>query len=257
MAYHNKSIAVVIPAYNEEQSIAKVIRDIAALREFPGTNASDFLIDDIVVCDNGSTDDTASEACNAGARVIYESQPGYGSACLAAIKVLKNPDIVVFVDGDHSVKATETISLLEEIVKNDADLVIGSRISAKRERFSLSPQQRFGNFLASMLIRIIWRQPVSDLGPFRAITFSALKKLKMKDRKYGWTVEMQVKAIQQGMKIIEVPVSTLRRIGKSKISGTVRGTIGAALGIFGKIYSLYKEEKSKELKSIQFNPVKK
>jgi glycosyltransferase involved in cell wall biosynthesis len=256
MAYHHKSIAVVIPAYNEEGSIAKVVRDFIALREFPGTNSGELLIDDIVVCDNASTDDTASQAFNAGARVIYEATPGYGSACLAGIDVLKTPDIIVFVDGDHSVVATETISLLEEIVKNDADLVIGSRVSSKREKRALTMPQRIGNILASFVIRLIWRQPVSDLGPFRAIKFSSLRKLQMNDKKFGWTVEMQVKAIQHSMKVVEVPVSTLKRIGRSKISGTVKGTFGAATGIFGKIYCLYKKEKANKLDSIELNAAK-
>lgn len=257
MSYHQKNIAVVIPAFNEEQSIAKVIRDISALRETPGTNNSHLLVDDVVVCDNASTDATAQIAENAGARVVYESKSGYGSACLAAIAHLRNPDIVVFIDGDYSVRATETASLLEEIVKNDADLVIGSRVSSKQEKQALTLQQKIGNVLASFLIRLIWRQAVTDLGPFRAIKFSSLGKLQMQDQAFGWTVEMQIKAIQQGMKIVEVPVSTLKRIGKSKISGTVAGTIGAAIGIFGKIYCLYKQEKSNKLDSVEFDTAKK
>ena len=135
MAYFGKKIAVVIPAFNEADSIAKVVRDLVALREFPGTNQLDPLVDDIVVCDNGSTDSTGQIAAEAGARVVQELRPGYGSACLAAIEVLKNPDIVVFIDGDRSVLVTETISLLEKITAG-ADLVIGSRISSKRERYS-------------------------------------------------------------------------------------------------------------------------
>lgn len=245
MSYRRKKIAVVIPAFNEAESIAKVVRDVMALREFPGTNQLAPLIDDIVVCDNGSTDGTAEIAIDAGARVVYEENSGYGSACLAAIAALKNPDVVVFIDGDRSVLVTETISLLEKI-SDGADLVIGSRIAAKREKHALTPQQWFGNILASGLIRLIWNQPVTDLGPFRAIRMSALRKIHMIDTTYGWTTEMQVKAIQFGMDIREVPVSTLRRIGQSKISGTLKGTIGAATGIFGMIFRLYSEEKSSQ-----------
>ncbi len=245
MAYQHKTIAVVIPAFNEAESIAKVVRDVLALREFPGTNQLRPLIDDVVVCDNGSTDDTANLAMEAGARVVYEPNAGYGMACQTAIAALKQPDIVVFVDGDRSVKATETIQLLEKI-QEGADLVIGSRVSSKREKYALTPQQRFGNCIASALIRYIWQQPVSDLGPFRAIRYRCLQKLHMMDKTFGWTVEMQVKAIQLGMDISEVPVSTMRRLGHSKISGTVKGTIGAAIGIFGMIFRLHNDEKNSQ-----------
>lgn len=245
MAYHHKKVAVVIPAFNEADSIAKVVRDVLALREFPGTNQLEPLVDDVIVCDNGSTDNTANLALEAGARVVYEGIAGYGAACLTAIEALKNPDIVVFIDGDRSVLANETIQLLEKVCEG-ADLVIGARVSAKREKYALTPQQWFGNVLASALIRLIWHEPVTDLGPFRAIRYSALRKLHMSDPTFGWTTEMQVKAIQLGMDMREVPVSTLRRIGQSKISGTVKGTIGAAIGIFGMIFRLYNEEKANQ-----------
>ena len=245
MAYRRKKIAVVIPAFNEAESIAKVVRDVLALREFPGTNLLDPLIDDIVVCDNASTDGTAEIAINAGAYVVHEPKPGYGNACLTAIKALRDIDVVVFIDGDRSVLVTETISLLEKISEG-ADLVIGSRVASKREKHALTPQQWFGNVLASSLIRLIWNEPVTDLGPFRAIRMSALRKIHMIDPTYGWTTEMQVKAIQFGMDIKEVPVTTLRRIGQSKISGTLKGTIGAAIGIFGMIFRLYSEEKASQ-----------
>lgn len=245
MAYGCKKIAVVIPAFNEAESIAKVVRDVLALREFPGTNQLDLLIDDVVVCDNASTDGTGEIAAAAGARVVYEPKAGYGSACLAAIGVLKEPDVVVFIDGDRSVLATETIALLEEISEG-ADLVIGSRVAAKREKHALTPQQWFGNVLASKLITLLWGESVKDLGPFRAIRMQALRKIHMLDSSYGWTTEMQVKAIQFGMDVREVPVSTLRRIGQSKISGTLKGTVGAAIGIFGTIFRLYSDEKARQ-----------
>ncbi len=247
MAYLDKSIAVVIPAYNEAQSIELVINELQALQDDSNNSGkSQCLIDDIVVCDNASTDNTALKAQSAGARVVHETVQGYGAACLAAINALQQPDIVVFVDADHSVLVTETISLLDCIIEG-ADLAIGCRIASKQQHQALTPQQRFGNVLASYLIRLIWKQPVTDLGPFRAIKYSALKKLAMQDQRFGWTVEMQVKAIQQGFIIREMPVTSLKRIGRSKISGTVTGTIGAALGIFGMIFRLYKQEKQQQI----------
>lgn len=245
MTYHNKSIAVVIPAYNEAQSIWQVINELQTLHA-PLTNQQ--LIDDIVVCDNASTDNTTLIAKTMGVRVVHEPIKGYGAACLAAIAALKEPDIIVFVDADHSVATAETSLLLDEII-NGADLVIGCRVAQKQQRYALTIPQRFGNILASSLIQFIWQHPVTDLGPFRAIRYSALCKLTMADQKFGWTVEMQVKSIQLGLTIKEVPVSSLKRIGKSKISGTVTGTVGAALGIFGMIFQLYKQEKQLQIGS--------
>jgi len=241
MAFNNNRVAVVIPAHNERGSITKVVRELAELviDEQP-------LIDDIVVCDNDSSDETAQFAQQAGARVIYEPLKGYGAACLSAIKKLHNddariPKIVIFVDGDYSVKSDEVFDLLAAM-KAGADLVVGSRVNERLHKGALGLHQRFGNFLASALISVIWRKQVSDLGPFRAINFQRLLELDMQDKAFGWTVEMQVKAIQAGFTYVEVPVTTKQRIGISKISGTLRGTIGAAIGIFGMVFKLYRNE---------------
>lgn len=239
MTYFDKSISLIIPAYNEEQSIGKVITEFLTLTLADGITP---LIDQIIVCDNASIDNTAELARKAGAEVVYEGKQGYGAACLTAIKALRKPDIVVFADADHSILFSE-IHLLLNKIDHGADLVIGKRDASLQQKQSLTPQQRFGNILASWLIRLLWKYPVTDLGPFRAITYNSLIKLNMADEKFGWTVEMQVKAIQVGLNVQEVPVSSLKRIGKSKISGTIRGTIGAAIGIFGTIFHLYKNEK--------------
>jgi len=236
--YHNKNVAVVIPAYNEEESIALVVDDIRQLKNKNGQP----LVDDIVVCNNASTDNTAIEAHKAGARLTFESQLGYGRACLSAIDALNQPDIVVFVDADRSVNVHELPQLLDPLLKS-ADLVIGSRTMGQSMRGALTLPQKFGNWLASLTIRLIWHTPITDLGPFRAICYRSLGQLQMQDQTFGWTVEMQVKAIQLGLVVAEVPVSSLQRIGQSKISGTVKGVIGAALGIFGMIFKLRRQEK--------------
>jgi len=232
----NCHVTAIVPALNEELAIAKVISDLSQSRD---STFGRTLIDQIVVCDNGSTDCTAEIAKKHGAKVVYEAESGYGSACLAALKVMPEiTDVVVFVDADQSVDIAELPKLLKPLATG-ADLVIGARTAALAESGSLTLPQRFGNWLASFLIRKLWQVPVTDLGPFRAITASSLRKLNMEDRQYGWTVEMQVKAIQNNLTIVEVPVSSLRRVGKSKISGTIRGVIGAGHGILSKIMKLY------------------
>lgn len=237
-------IAIIIPAYNEALSIAQVVQGLLSLRE--GCLRSPYVIDDILVCDNASDDGTGELAEKAGATVVKEHRKGYGSACLAGLRYLANqsfnkPDVVVFIDGDYSVMVDELFDLLAA-VDDGADLVVGARRADLQQRNALSVHQRFGTWLASSLITMIWQKKVTDLGPFRAIRYSALQRLKMQDTSFGWTAEMQVKVLQAGMRYQEVPVSTLARLGKSKISGTVKGTIGAALGIFGMIFSLYKQE---------------
>jgi len=244
--YKKHTVAVIIPAFNESASIECVISELQALRSSDDVP----LVDDIIVCDNDSTDATGQIARHAGARVIRETQHGYGAACLAGIKTLNGPDIVVFVDADHSVSVTEMPALLSAIVAG-SDVVIGSRVSNMQEKDALTLPQRTGNILASRLIRLLWGEPVTDLGPFRAIRYSSLIWLNMQDKRYGWTVEMQVKAIQAGMLITEIPVSTLKRIGHSKISGTVKGVIGAAMGIFGTIFNLWFKQKTGKLKIIK------
>ena len=247
--YHHFNIAVVIPAQNEAGNIAAVISDLKVLTSDSGQQ----LIDDIVVCDNGSTDGTADIAWRAGARVIQESVSGYGRACQRAISILKKPDIVVFVDADQSVKVSEITNLLAHFYNGSpvgglnpeaAELVIGSRTLGKVEQGALSFPQRFGNWLASRLISQLWHHYTTDLGPFRAICYAQLEELDMQDQSYGWTVEMQIKAIQQKLNIIEVPVSCRRRkAGRSKISGTVSGVIGAARGILGTVFTLWFQQK--------------
>lgn len=208
----DKRIAVVIPAQNEAKAIAKVIADVPEW------------VDQIVVADNGSSDDTAALAQGAGADVISEPEPGYGAACLAGIAAAEGADIFVFLDGDYSDYPEEMAKLVDPIAADDVDLVIGSRVTGEREAHALLPQQRFGNWLATTLIRLIWGQCYTDLGPFRAIDADRLKALAMADRNFGWTVEMQIRALEEGLRVIEVPVSYRCRIGTSKVSGTVRGT---------------------------------
>jgi glycosyltransferase involved in cell wall biosynthesis len=228
--YKNLKVSVVIPARDEEKSIGLVVEELRALQNR--------LIDDIVVCDNGSNDLTAQRAKQAGARVVYEKRAGYGIACLTALAALDASDIILFTDGDHSFKAAQAIRLLDGIAEG-ADLVIGSRVLGQIESGALTAPQAMGNRLAGFLIKCLWGVKVTDLGPYRAIRSSALDRLKMMDTAFGWTVEMQVKAIQQGLRMIEVPVDTKRRIGKSKISGTLRGTIGAGVGILSMIAKLW------------------
>lgn len=244
MSFNHQTVSVIIPAHNEALSIAAVIN---ALKDQNSKGQS--LVDHIIVCDNASDDSTAQIAQKAGADVIVENNKGYGFACLAAMKLLDeklsqsdDKGYVVFVDGDHSVDATELKYLLEPLA-DGYDLVVGSRANDAMEQGALSPHQRFGNKLASLLIRLIWRQSITDLGPFRAIRYSVLQIIDMQDQRFGWTVEMQVKAIQAGLRYAEVAVTTRRRIGVSKISGTLSGSLGAAVGIFGKIFRLYLTER--------------
>ena len=208
-------IKVVIPALNEASSVGRVI---GAVPDW---------VDEIVVADNGSTDGTADVARAAGARVVYEPRRGYGQACLAALAQLGPCDVIVFLDGDFSDHPEQMHRLVAPIVGDRADLVIGSRTRGPCEAGALTPQQRFGNRLACGLIRLIWNAGFTDLGPFRAIRSTALARLEMRDRNYGWTVEMQVKAAGRRLRVCEVPVRYRKRLGRSKISGTVRGVLGA------------------------------
>lgn len=220
---NTKKVAVVVPALDEEKAIGRVIADIP-----------DF-VDDIVVADNGSDDATASVARAAGARVVTERDRGYGAACLAGIAALNDADIVVFLDGDYSDNPAEMAMLVDPIANGDADLVIGSRTQGAHLPGALAPHQRFGNWLACRLITAIWGVRYTDLGPFRAIDRRALARLAMSERTFGWTVEMQIKAAREGMRIVEVPVSYRPRIGQSKISGTIRGSFNAGKTILGLI----------------------
>ncbi len=212
-------IGVVIPALNEEQAIGRVIADIPSW------------VDTIVVADNGSTDRTVETARAAGATVTHEPDAGYGAACLAGIAALPPVDVVVFLDGDYSDFAQDMAGLVDPLTADGVDLVIGSRALGEREPGSLTPQQVFGNWLATRLIRLIWGVRFTDLGPFRAIRTPALQRLAMRDRNYGWTVEMQIKAAAAGLETRETPVRYRRRIGVSKVSGTLKGTVMAGYKI--------------------------
>ena len=218
-------ISVIIPVFNEQKAIQNVLSDI------PG-----HLEADVVVVDNGSTDRTVELARQMGARIVHEHRRGYGWACLAGIAALHKPDIVVFLDGDYSDYPDEMTGLVKPIVEGRADLVIGSRILGNREAGALLPQARFGNWLATWLIRRLFDACFTDLGPFRAVTYPALLRLEMQDRTFGWTVEMQVKAARLKLRFLEVPVSYRRRIGVSKITGTVGGTIRAGWKILYTIF---------------------
>ncbi len=215
-------VDVIIPALNEEAALPFV------LREIPRS-----LVRRVIVADNGSTDRTGTIAREHGAEVVREGERGYGAACLKALDHLAAdpPAIVVFVDGDYSDHPTELPLLIDPIVQGYADLVVGSRARGRQEQGALSPQQRVGNVIACTALRFLYDATYTDLGPFRAIRWETLRSLGMKDRNYGWTVEMQIKAARRGVRHHEVPVSYRRRIGVSKVSGTVRGSVGAGAKI--------------------------
>jgi glycosyltransferase involved in cell wall biosynthesis len=217
-------IDIIIPAFNEEQSIGLVVRD-----------AVNQNVRHVVVANNGSTDHTARIAQEAGAVVVNETRKGYGYACLAAMDWIASqnaqPDIVVFMDGDRSDEFGDFPNVIQPVVDGQFDLVIGSRELGQRQKGSMTIPQIFGNQLATTLIRWIYGFSFTDLGPFRAVRYKALMDLKMEDKTYGWTVEMQVKALRQKMRCTEVPVNYHKRIGKSKVSGTVKGTILAGYKI--------------------------
>jgi len=231
---NQKSVSVIIPAFNEEASIALVLK---AIPEW---------VDQVIVADNGSQDRTAEIAQSFGARVVSAPERGYGSACLAGISVLEHADVVVFLDADFSDYPREEMHLLvDPVVKGEADLTLGARVSGLRQPRALTLQQRFGNWLACAIIFHLWKVSFKDLGPFRAIGFSALKALNMADRNYGWTVEMQIKAIQNRLRIQEIPVRYRPRIGLSKVSGTIKGIFGAGTKILYTIFKLFLMEKLK------------
>lgn len=228
-----QDIKVIIPAYNEQNSIGKVIRDIPQL-----------WVQEVVVVNNNSDDDTVRYAKEAGATVLQEPRQGYGFACLRGIDYLgqqaKPPDIVVFMDADYSDHPEELPLVVAPIMSGEADLVIGSRALGKRERGSMTIPQVFGNWLATRLMKWLYGANFTDLGPFRAIRYSALLSLNMQDQTYGWTVEMQLKAAKQGLRCAEVPVSYRQRIGVSKVSGTVKGTLLAGYKIIWTIIKYWK-----------------
>ncbi len=241
------SVSAIVPARNEALCIAAVVQDLLRLRSASG----DAVIAEVVVADNGSTDDTAAIAKAAGARVVWVPQPGYGQACWHAAKA-SSGQVLLFVDGDGAVNPDEAPSLINKVL-NGADLAIGVRRSIAPG--AMTPAQRFGNALACSLMRLIWRMPVTDLGPYRAIRRDAFAGLDMEDRAFGWTVEMQVRAHGLGMRVAEVPVQwRARAAGVSKISGTLRGVLGAGLGILGMIVRLWWRERTRPQTTFQPGP---
>lgn len=221
-------IKVIIPAYNEEKAIANVIGEIPSF------------VSEVIVISNNSTDNTVLVATNAGATVLTEKRMGYGYACLKGLEYISNqpikPDIVVFLDGDYSDYPEELIKLTTPIIENNIDFVIGARVQNLREKHAMTPQQIFGNWLATTLMKLFFKATYTDLGPFRAIKYSKLVALNMEDKTYGWTVEMQLKVLKQKMSYLEIPVRYKNRIGVSKVSGTVKGTIMAGIKIIGWIF---------------------
>ena len=225
--HHNPKISVIIPALDEEESIGQVLNDI------PGE-----IVEEVIVVDNGSSDNTVTVSKGLGVNVILEPLKGYGAACLRGISILKqDTDIVVFLDADYSDYPQDLHTVVKPIIDDDAEMVIGSRMLGVRKKGALLPQAIFGNKLATFLIRLFWGFKYTDLGPFRAIKYRDLIALNMIDKNFGWTVEMQIKALKKGLRIAEVPVRYRKRIGKSKITGTFSGTVRAGVKI---IYTIFK-----------------
>ncbi|MEL7109737.1 MAG: glycosyltransferase family 2 protein [Pseudomonadota bacterium] len=216
--------AIIIPALNEEAAIAGVVRSVVAQT------------DRVIVVDNGSTDRTAERAAEAGAEVIHVARPGYGRACLAGVAAAGDADLLIFMDGDGADDPSDLPFVVQPILEGQADFVLGTRLEGKTEIGALTLPQRFGNALATRLMRVFWGGVFTDLGPFRAIKRSAYRSLNMHAPTYGWTVEMQVRALKQNLRCKEVPVTYRRRIGVSKISGTVKGVLLAGWFILGTIF---------------------
>mgnify|MGYP000412732727 CR=1 FL=1 len=223
-----QSIKVIIPAYNEQDSIGLVINDIPSI------------VDEIIVISNNSTDATEVNAKNAGATVLQESKKGYGYACLKGMEYIANqknkPDIIVFLDGDYSDYPEQLTELVAPITNDNIDFVIGARVKKLREQGAMTPQQIFGNWLATFLMKLFFGAKFTDLGPFRAIKYNKLLALNMEDKTYGWTVEMQLKALKQKFTYTEIPMKYRNRIGVSKVSGTVKGSIFAGVKILSWIF---------------------
>jgi glycosyltransferase involved in cell wall biosynthesis len=239
----------IIPAYNEAENIALVVGGLLALRDPHGFPT----VHEVIVADNNSTDGTADAALRSGARVVHVPQKGYGNACASACN-LATGDVLLFVDGDHTADLAQAALLIDAVARG-ADLAIGVRTNAVRG--SLSLPQRFGNLLACCLVRAIWSAPVTDLGPFRAIRRSAYERIGMRDRSFGWTIEMQIRAIQLGLSTVEIDVSWFpRHAGTSKVSGTLKGVVGAGAGILSMIARLWWRQpfKARQPKEPEFSP---
>lgn len=224
----NTLISVIIPAYNEQDAIAKVIKDIPSF------------VHEIIVVSNNSTDHTVKNAKNAGATVLQEPKKGYGYACLKGMHYIKQqtikPEIIVFLDGDYSDHPEQLPEIIAPILHQNIDFVLGARVKEYRETGAMTPQQIFGNGLATFLMKLFFNAKFSDLGPFRAIKYTSLLALEMEDKTYGWTVEMQLKVLKQKMSYVEIPVKYRNRIGVSKVSGTLKGTIFAGVKILSWIF---------------------
>lgn len=229
-------IDVIIPAYNEEKSISSVLADIPNI------------VRHVIVANNNSTDQTDKLAKSGGAVVVFEKKKGYGKACLTAMEWIKSqeiqPDILVFLDGDYSDFPEEMLDLVRPIVGKEADFVLGSRALGKREFGSMTVPQVFGNWLATFLMRKLYGAKFTDLGPFRAIAWKKLIALEMQDQNFGWTIEMQIKAHQKGLCYIEIPIKYRKRIGVSKVSGTVKGVFGAGYKIIFTIFKYWKNDRN-------------
>jgi len=221
-------VSVIIPTHNEAQAIGRVLADLPS-----------GLVTEVIVVDSNSTDGTPDVAGEMGARVVLEPRRGYGRACLTGLENAENPDVVVFLDGDYSDRPSELPVLLAPIAEGHADITLGSRLSTKNNPAALPWHQSFGNLLAAGLIRVLYGVRITDLGPFRAGRADVLRALALQEDTYGWAVEMILKGALAGYRIVEVPVSYYPRIGKSKISGTVKGTIGAGWFILSRIVRYY------------------
>jgi glycosyltransferase involved in cell wall biosynthesis len=226
---------VIIPALNEEKAIGRVVAEIPrhlsiSVRE-NGPEEVGVTVSEIIVADNGSTDQTARVAEAVGARVVREERRGYGSACLAGVRAVRDADVIVFVDGDASDDPREMADVVGPIVRDQADLVIGSRVNDNLEAGALTPHQVFGNKVATTMIALLYGVKLTDIGSFRAIRLSALHELGMSHPTYGWPVEMLVKAARKNYRIVEVPITYRRRIGQSKVAGTVKGSLLAGYHI--------------------------
>jgi len=221
-------IKVIIPAFNEQNSIAHVINDIPNM------------VNEVIVVNNNSTDKTFENATNTRATVLTENKPGYGYACLKGMDYIAKkeslPDIVVFLDGDYSDYPEQLTDIIAPIINDNIDFVIGARVKELREQGSMTPQQVFGNWLATFLMKFFFRSKFTDLGPFRAIKYDKLLALNMEDKTYGWTVEMQLKVLKHKMSYVEIPVKYRNRIGVSKVSGTVKGSVMAGIKILSWIF---------------------
>lgn len=223
-----KIIKVIIPAFNEEASIGKVIAEIPNI------------VSEIIVVNNNSTDNTSEIAKNAGATVLFQPKAGYGNACLKGMEYISEedikPEIIVFLDGDYSDYPSELTKIVAPILEDDIDFVVGARVKELREAGSMTFPQRFGNALATRLMKLFFNSKFTDLGPFRAIKYDKLLALNMEDKTYGWTVEMQLKVLKKKFTYVEVPVKYKNRIGTSKVSGTVKGAIFAGVKILSWIF---------------------